>query len=82
MGGDARRNSWAPSIRSADPAQAVRALDTLDRLSARHAAALPQVRKAVDRIKGHLDPLMAKVRGDAGGLGEWTRAAATNWTRA
>ncbi len=46
-----------------DPTQAVRAMDVLDRLSARHAAALPQVRKAVDRIKGHIEPLMAKVRG-------------------
>ena len=65
-----------------DPDQAVRALDVLDRLSARHAAALPQVRKAVDRIRQHLEPLMSRVRGDAGGLGEWTGSAATNWTRA
>jgi hypothetical protein len=45
-----------------DPAQAARALDALDRLSARHAAALPQVRTAVDRIQRHLKPLMTKVR--------------------
>ncbi|MGA2617986.1 MAG: hypothetical protein ABSF26_10275 [Thermoguttaceae bacterium] len=41
----------------------VRALNVLDRLSTRHAAALPQVRKAVDRIQRHLEPLMSKVRG-------------------
>jgi hypothetical protein len=46
-----------------DPDQAIRALDTLDRLSTRHAAALPRVRKAVDRIQRHLKPLMTKVRG-------------------
>ena len=45
-----------------DPTKAVRALDALDRISARHAAALPEVRKAVDRIKRHLNPLVGKVR--------------------
>lgn len=45
-----------------DPKHAARALDTLDKLSARHASALPQVRHAVDRIQQHLEPLMAKVR--------------------
>jgi hypothetical protein len=49
-------------------------LNTLDKLSARHASALPQVRHAVDRIQKHLEPLMSKVRGDAGGLGEWAGA--------
>jgi DNA-directed RNA polymerase specialized sigma24 family protein len=45
-----------------DPSQAARALNTLDKLSARHASALPQVRTAVDRIQRHLDPLLGKVR--------------------
>jgi hypothetical protein len=52
-----------------DPTQAVRALDALDRISARHASALPQVRHAIDRIQRHLEPLMNKVRGDTQGLG-------------
>lgn len=39
-----------------------RALNTLDRLSARHVAALPQVRHAVDRIHRHLEPLMTEVK--------------------
>ncbi len=47
----------------ADPEQASRALHVLDRLSSQHAAVLPQVRKAVDRIKRHLDPLISKVQG-------------------
>ena len=46
-----------------DPDQAIRALHILDRLSAQHSTALPQVRKAVDRIHRHLDPLMGKVGG-------------------
>lgn len=48
-----------------DPEHAAKALDILDQLSARHAAALPQVRAAVDRIQRHLQPLMTKVRGVA-----------------
>jgi hypothetical protein len=47
-----------------DPKHAARALNTLDKLSARHASALPQVRHAVDRIQRHLDPLLAKMRVD------------------
>jgi hypothetical protein len=46
-----------------DPDQAMDSLDILDRLSARHAAALPQVRRAVERIKRQLEPLLGKVRG-------------------
>ena len=46
-----------------DPDKAMDALDVLDRLSARHAAALPQVRRAVERIKRQLEPLLGKVRG-------------------
>jgi hypothetical protein len=45
-----------------DPTQAARALHVLDRLSAQHSTALPQVRKAVERIRRHLDPLLSKVR--------------------
>ena len=46
-----------------DPDEAMDALDVLDRLSARHAAALPQVRRAVERIQRQLEPLLGKVRG-------------------
>jgi hypothetical protein len=45
-----------------DPKRAAKAMEILDRLSARHASALPQVRHAVDRIQRHLEPLMTKVR--------------------
>ena len=45
-----------------DPTQAARALHVLDRLSTQHSAVLPQVRKAIDRIHRHLDPLLGKVR--------------------
>jgi hypothetical protein len=46
-----------------DPDQAMDALDVVNRISARHAAALPQVRRAVERIKRQLEPLLGKVRG-------------------
>ncbi len=46
-----------------DPDEAMDALDVLDRLSARYATALPQVRRAVERIKRQLEPLLGKVRG-------------------
>ena len=45
-----------------DPAKAMDALDTLDRLSTRHEKSLPQVRRAVRRIQRHLEPLLGKVR--------------------
>jgi hypothetical protein len=45
-----------------DPKHAARAIETLDRLAARHAAELPQVKQAMDRIHRHLEPLMAKMR--------------------
>ncbi len=45
-----------------DPKHAAKALDILDRISARHAPALPQVQQAMDRIHRHLEPLMAKMR--------------------
>jgi hypothetical protein len=45
-----------------DPKRAAKAMEILDRLSARHASALPQVRQAVDRIQRHLDPLLGKIR--------------------
>ena len=54
-----------------DPSQAIRALHVLDQISSQHSTALPQVRKAVDRIHRHLDPLLSKVHG--AGIGEWTR---------
>ena len=64
MGGD-DEGKFIDAIDSlADPAQAVRALNTLDRLSARHASVLPQVRHAVDRIQRHLEPLLNKIRVD------------------
>jgi hypothetical protein len=53
-----------------DPSEAARAMNVLDRLSARHSAALPQVRKAVERIQRHVQPLMTKVRGND--LEKWT----------
>ena len=46
-----------------NPAKTMDALDVLDRLSVRHAEALPQVRSAVERIKRKLEPLLGKVRG-------------------
>lgn len=46
-----------------DPDQAIRALHVLDRLSAQHSTALPQVRKAVERIHRHLDPLIGRMGG-------------------
>jgi hypothetical protein len=45
-----------------DPAKAMAALDVLDRLSTRHEKALPQARRAVERIQRHLKPLISKVR--------------------
>ena len=45
------------------PDQAVRALHILDQLSAQHSTALPQVRRAVERIQRQLEPLLGKVRG-------------------
>ena len=78
--GDDEEEAFVDAIdRLGDPDQAVRALDTLDRISARHASTLPQVRHAVDRIQQHLQPLLGKVRGNAAGLGEWTGAEAINW---
>ena len=44
-----------------DPAKTMAALDVLDRLSARYERELPQVRRAVERIQRHLEPLMGKV---------------------
>ena len=44
-----------------DPRRAINALGVLDRLSARYERKLPQVKRAVDRIKRHLDPLLGKV---------------------
>ncbi len=46
-----------------DPDEAMDALDVLNRISARHAAALPQVRRAVERIQRQIEPLLGKVRG-------------------
>ena len=45
-----------------DPSRAIYALDTLDDLSTQYAAVLPQVKRAVDRIRQHLQPLLGKVR--------------------
>lgn len=62
MGGD--EEAFIDAIDSlSDPDQAIRALHVLDRLSTQHSAALPQVRRAVDRIHRHLDPLMNRVGG-------------------
>lgn len=47
-----------------NPGKAMDALEVLDRLSIRHKDALPEVRKAVDRIQRHLEPLMSRVRAD------------------
>jgi hypothetical protein len=47
-----------------DPGKAMEALDVLDRLATRYAKVLPEVRKAVDRIRRHLEPLMRRVRAD------------------
>ena len=44
-----------------DPSKAIDALDTLDQLSTRYERELPQVKRAVDRIHRHLEPLMSKV---------------------
>ncbi len=44
-----------------DPRKATAALDIIDRLSARYQRELPQVRRAVERIRRHLDPLLGKV---------------------
>ena len=53
--GDDDEAAFVDAIDSlSDPKHAVRALNTLDKLSARHASALPQVRRAVDRIQRHL----------------------------
>jgi hypothetical protein len=64
MGGDDEASFVDAIDTLSDPKHAARALNTLDKLSARHASALPQVRHAVDRIQRHLDPLMAKMRVD------------------
>jgi hypothetical protein len=45
-----------------DPAKAMDALNVLDWLSTRYERELPQVRRAVDRIQRHLEPLVSKVR--------------------
>lgn len=45
-----------------DPAKTMAALDVLDRLSAPHEKSLPQVRRALERIQRHLNPLLGKVR--------------------
>jgi hypothetical protein len=45
-----------------DPSRAIDALDTLDQLATRYERELPQVKRAVDRIHRHLDPLISKVR--------------------
>jgi hypothetical protein len=47
-----------------DPGKAMDALEVLDQLAARYANVLPEVRKAVERIKRHLEPLMRRVRAD------------------
>jgi hypothetical protein len=47
-----------------DPAKAMDALGILDGVSIRYASVLPQVRRAVDRIRRHLEPLLGKVRAD------------------
>ncbi len=44
-----------------DPRRATAALDILDRLSARYERGLPQVRRVVEWIRRHLDPLLGKV---------------------
>ena len=64
MGGDDEAAFVDAIDTLSDPKHAARALNTLDKLSARHASALPQVRHAVDRIQRHLEPLMAKIRVD------------------
>jgi hypothetical protein len=45
-----------------DPKYASRAIETLDRLAARHEVELPQVKQAMTRIHRHLEPLMARMR--------------------
>jgi hypothetical protein len=45
-----------------DPARAMDALGILDRLSARYERELSQVRRTVERIQRHLEPLLGKVR--------------------
>ena len=61
MGGDDEAKFVDAIEALSQPDQAIRALHVLDRLSAQHSAALPQVRKAVDRIRRYLDPLMSRV---------------------
>ena len=43
------------------PNRAVDALDILDRLATRYERKLPQVKRAVERIRRHLEPLLRKV---------------------
>ena len=46
-----------------DPDEAIAALDILDQLATRYQNELPQVKRAVDRIHRHLEPLMSRVGG-------------------
>ena len=47
-----------------DPSKAMDALDVLDRISHQYASVLPQVRKAVDRIRPYVQLLVSRVRSD------------------
>jgi hypothetical protein len=47
-----------------NPDKAMDALEVLDRLALRYKNELPQVRKAVDRIQRHVQPLLSRVRAD------------------
>ena len=47
-----------------NPAKTMDALDVLDQISTQYKMVLPQIRRVVERIKRHLEPLLGKVRAD------------------
>jgi len=61
MGGD-DEEAFVDALRGLrSPDRAVDALDVLDRLATRYRRELPQVKRAVERIRRHLEPLMRRV---------------------
>ncbi len=62
MGDDEEAFVDALDSLSHNPARAMAALGVLDRLSTLYERELPQVRRAVERIQRHLEPLLGKVR--------------------
>ena len=61
MGGDDKDALIAALRGLRSPNKALDALDILDRLATRYERKLPQVKRAVERIWRHLEPLMKRV---------------------